>query len=133
MSCRLAFEWRANTTYRLRVWAIPPGAWRGSILEEDTGTETVLGDILVPASWSWLSTALDDFTENFGNNGSLRYPSCSASPSVSAVFFAPSSNAGSVSVVGAKPSMNTGSNCANVLSTVAADLSQSVQAMNTPP
>src|SRR5262249_13817889 len=72
-SCPVDYDWHPRDTYRLRVWAIPPQAWRGAIINERTGVEHVLGDIHVPQSWGWLGTTLDEFTENFGENSGARY------------------------------------------------------------
>src|SRR5262245_11952065 len=60
-SCHLDYDWIPGDTYRLRVWAIPPAAWRGAILNERTGVEAVLGDIRVPDTWGWLGASLDEF------------------------------------------------------------------------
>ncbi len=130
-TCRIDYAWLPGHTYRLRVWAIPPVAWRGAILDEQTGVDTVLGDITVPEGWGWLHTTLDEFTENFAENGGTRYPTCADAPRTLATFFSPIANQGQATVTTGVGQVNTNANCTNVSSSVASDLSHAIEQMNT--
>lgn len=43
------FPWTAGRRYRLRVFPVRPGHWRGTVLDTITGTETVIRDLYVDA------------------------------------------------------------------------------------
>lgn len=70
-SCRLAYPFVVGRTYRLRVWKLesdPWGQWWGAwILDESTGVEQHIGDIMGP----WGSGAImppSNFSEYFGGD-----------------------------------------------------------------
>jgi hypothetical protein len=53
-TCRLAYEWEAGRTYRLRVASREHGWWSASISDQRGGTETLVGSIQVPDRWRGL-------------------------------------------------------------------------------
>jgi len=71
-SCRIKYPWIQGHEYRFRIWAVgkePNGEewWGAWIKDMNTGAETYIGKIRVPASWSWLKSQSVAFTEYFGN------------------------------------------------------------------
>ncbi len=128
--CSIAYPWVVGHTYRLRVWWISPGDFRGAIADEQTGVETVIGDILVPSAWQWLDVHVDNFTENVSVTNGRSYSSCAAAPKAAATMFAPTANARSVAVIAGSSSVNTDANCTNVRSRTQRDLSSAIEEMN---
>lgn len=65
------YDWKLGQKYRLRVWELevePNGDewWLGSVYDYATGTDFVIGKILVPASWGWLTSYSITWTEYAG-------------------------------------------------------------------
>ena len=55
------YDWKLNNKYRLRIWALAKEEngdewWIGAVYDYATGIDTIIGTILVPASWEWLSS-----------------------------------------------------------------------------
>jgi hypothetical protein len=86
-TCRLAYDWEAGRTYRLRVarrdtpgagrrdslWAGRgnPAWWSASITDQDSGIETLVGSIQVPHRWCGLDLVARGssvWTEFYGAN-----------------------------------------------------------------
>jgi hypothetical protein len=103
-SCRVPFDYKQNHTYRLRLWELccagteqptetlatnsagaspAPGEewWQASILDRQTGAETILGDIQVPPEWKWLNGSSVVWNEYYG-----ALPRCENLPYARATF-----------------------------------------------
>ena len=65
------YEWQPGHAYRYRVWttaADANGTWWGGWLIDDTiGRETLIGEILVPASVGWLDGTSYSWVEYYGS------------------------------------------------------------------
>ena len=71
-SCSVEYPWRAGVKYCLRLWELldaekpdEPEWWRGVVIDTSSNLETIIGDILVPAQWSWLRKDASCFTEYY--------------------------------------------------------------------
>lgn len=65
------YNWKLGQKYRLRIWELevePSGDewWLGSVYDYTTGTDFIIGKILVPASWGWLTSYSITWTEYAG-------------------------------------------------------------------
>ena len=68
-SCHAQYDWVTGRKYLLRIWTIAQNAvpenseaqggqwWGGWVIDTETGVETLIGRILVPAEWKWLSSS----------------------------------------------------------------------------
>lgn len=99
-SCRIPFDWKEGTQYRIRLWQLGKeengdtwwGAWAKDIQND---TEEFIGKILVPASWKGLKSTTINFVEYWGMQDGQRHP-CSDIPYVNTTFAFPSMNNGTV-------------------------------------
>jgi hypothetical protein len=91
-SCRLAYNWVAGRTYRLRVWRQNDGWWLSSIYDETGGTERIIGRIRARAGQGDLAPWITDFVEYYGPD----FPSCASLQPSRATFLAPTGNNGGV-------------------------------------
>ncbi len=73
-SCRVEYPWREGVKYCLRIWELldaekpnEPEWWRGAIIDTATNQEAIIGDIRVPAEWSWLRKDASCFTECYSS------------------------------------------------------------------
>jgi len=78
------YDWKLDNKYRLRIWELGVEEngdewWQGAVYDYATSTETIVGKILVPASWEWLSSWSVTWIEYAG------YQSCDV-PYTRAVF-----------------------------------------------
>jgi hypothetical protein len=94
--CKLPFDWRSGTTYRLRVGEVgntsDPNAaywWGSSVLDTQTNEEHLIGKIRVPAEWEGLKSETGCWIEHFG-----ALPDCESLPYTRAVFGRPQMNDG---------------------------------------
>lgn len=68
-SCRIAYNWTAGNTYRLRVWQITSNSWGAFVMNMTTGEEVSLGTITIPTSKNpLLSGGVITFTEYYGGD-----------------------------------------------------------------
>jgi hypothetical protein len=120
--CLLDYDWVAGRTYRLDVY--PRDGWQAAIVDERTGSTTVIGSIHVPAGIGGMDGTIDDFTEDFSGG----YANCDT-PEEAAVFFAPLLS-GAAGPAGVSTSHNSGT-CSNFRDAASADLQYAVQESNT--
>lgn len=71
VSCHINYRWHNKRWYRLRVWRLnrddAGGWWWGAwVLDEKTGTDTLIGRLLAPADQDSITDSLN-FIEYFGN------------------------------------------------------------------
>jgi len=71
--CLIDYDWKLNQKYRLRVWELNKETngdewWVGAVYDYAAQKETQIGTILVPASWSWLSSTSITWIEYAGYN-----------------------------------------------------------------
>lgn len=111
-SCRIAYDWNEGTEYRLRLFEIAdsrypnePEWWGAWVMNMTTCEETFIGMILVPASWSWLTSGSNFFVEYF-----LSVPSCDQIPYAKATLHTPTRENGRVHPTG-PPSIETYGKC----------------------
>lgn len=112
-SCKVEYPWREGVTYTIRVWQLgdakkpnEPEWWRGSIIDQSTGKETVIGDIQVPAAWGWLKRDASMFTEYYtstvkqsvgdADEGRPKPRVCMVMPKAEVMVAPPQANGGSV-------------------------------------
>ena len=55
------YDWKLNRRYRLRIWKMEVEEngdewWLASVYDYTSGSDTVIGKILVPSSWGWLTS-----------------------------------------------------------------------------
>lgn len=72
----IPYNWKTGVDYRARVWiesTLADGRawWIGAIADMSTNVETVIGRILVPATYGWLDSGVN-WTEDYGPDK----PSC---------------------------------------------------------
>lgn len=65
------YDWELGQKYRLRIWELEEDQngdewWMGSVYDYATGTDFIIGKILVPASWGWLTSYSITWTEYAG-------------------------------------------------------------------
>lgn len=134
------WSWVAGHTYRLNVQWVASGSqvgWQGSILDENTGNQQVIGTIWVPNTLQWIDASIINFTEDFIENDSsfVGYSSCSAAPVAASIFYAPTANGHAATSgqanVNYKLVNNQTANCKNVRSVVSSDNGYAVQVLTT--
>jgi hypothetical protein len=84
--CLMPYNWLQNHWYRLRIWTTANNQWSAWIKDLTANNERWIGTITVPAGYGWLNGSAVNFTEDFAENGGLRYSSCAAAPHSGAVF-----------------------------------------------
>ena len=84
------YDWKLNHKYRLRIWELNVEQngdewWLATVYDYSVGVDTVIGKILVPASWGWLDATSLTWVEYAG------YDNCESKniPYTKAVFFDP--------------------------------------------
>ncbi len=93
-SCRLAYNWRAGRTYRLRVWRQNDGWWLASVYDETSRQSRTIGRIRARANQGDLRRGITDFVEYYGGN----FPSCSTLRPSRARFYRPTGNNGALNL-----------------------------------
>jgi hypothetical protein len=83
-SCRLAFAWRENVTYRMIVRESQEDWWSIVVLDPATNTETLLGDIHVPPEYGRIRPPTAGFAEYYGE-----VDACQTLPHAVALLHAP--------------------------------------------
>jgi hypothetical protein len=86
-SCRLPFEWRENITYRMVVRESAEDWWSIIMIDPTTNTETLLGDIHVPAEYGRIRPPTAGFAEYYGT-----VESCETLPHAVALLHAPTAD-----------------------------------------
>ncbi len=87
-SCRLAFEWRENVTYRMIVREVSADHWSISIHDPTVPAEILLGTIEVAEPWGRITPTTAGFAEYYGT-----VASCEALPHAVALLHAPLADA----------------------------------------
>jgi len=112
-SCRLPYKWVEGHTYRLRLWELccadkpSQNEWWGAwIMDMNTGKETFIGQIQIPASWQWLDWSVV-WVEYF-----MPVSSCNEVPYAKARFDRPSADNGTFQPQKLTP--DYGKKCPNV-------------------
>ena len=86
-SCRLAFEWRENVTYRMVIRESQEDWWSIIMIDPATNTETLLGDIHAPQEYGRIRPPTAGFAEYFGT-----VASCETTPHAVALLHAPTAD-----------------------------------------
>jgi hypothetical protein len=65
------YDWKLNHKYRLRIWELNVEQngdewWLATVYDYSVGVDTVIGKILVPASWGWLDATSLTWVEYAG-------------------------------------------------------------------
>lgn len=110
--CKIAYDWKEATEYRLRLFEIAderkpnePEWWGAWVMDTGTKEESFIGQIQVPASWNWMTSNTNFFVEYF-----LQVPSCDQIPYAKATLHMPTRDNGTVRPTGA-PSLETYGHC----------------------
>lgn len=113
-SCKIAYDWKEGVEYRLRLFEIAdaskpaePEWWGAWLMDMSTKQEVFIGQIKVPANWSWLTSFTNFFVEYF-----LSVPSCDQIPYAKATLHMPTREDGRVQPTAA-PSLETYGHCAS--------------------
>ena len=114
-NCKIAFDWKEATQYRLRLYEVAdarkpkdPEWWGAWVMDMSTKQETFIGQILVPGSWNWMTSSTNFFVEYF-----LSVPSCDQIPYAKATLHMPTRENGRV-VPTRAPSLETYGICKSV-------------------
>jgi len=65
------YDWKLNRKYRLRIWELNVEQngdewWLAAVYDYASGVDTIIGKILVPAAWGWLSNTSVTWVEYAG-------------------------------------------------------------------
>jgi len=65
------YDWKLNRKYRLRIWELNVEQngdewWLAAVYDYTTGVDTIIGKILVPAAWGWLTKTSVTWVEYAG-------------------------------------------------------------------
>ncbi|MBK8714477.1 MAG: DUF3472 domain-containing protein [Deltaproteobacteria bacterium] len=83
-SCRLAYAWRENVTYRMIVREEQPQQWSIAVHDPTIPGEILLGTITTPAAWGRIHGPTAGFAEYYGETDS-----CDTTPYAVALLHAP--------------------------------------------
>lgn len=83
-SCRLAFAWRENVTYRMIVREAQPQQWTIAVHDPTIPGEILLGTITTPPTWGRIHGPTAGFAEYFGETDA-----CETTPYAVALLHAP--------------------------------------------
>jgi hypothetical protein len=83
-SCRLAYAWRENVTYRMIVRETQPLQWSISVSDPTIPGEILLGTITTPVGWGRIHGPTAGFAEYYGQTDS-----CESTPYAVALLHAP--------------------------------------------
>jgi hypothetical protein len=86
-SCRLAFQWRQNVTYRMIVREASDDWWEIAMHDPTTNEEILLGTIRVAPEWGRIRPPTAGFAEYYST-----VASCDAMPHAIALLHAPSAD-----------------------------------------
>lgn len=86
-SCRLAFEWRENVTYRMIVRETSDDWWAIAMHDPTTGEEILLGTIRVLPEWGRIRPPTAGFAEYYAT-----VATCESMPHAVALLHAPSAD-----------------------------------------
>jgi len=83
-SCRLAFEWRENVTYRMVLREVTDDRWSLTMIDPTAGEDVLIGTIRVPDAWGRIRPPTAGFTEYYG-----QVSSCETLPHAVALLHQP--------------------------------------------
>ena len=86
-SCRMAYPWRENVTYRMIVRESQPHWWAISVFDPTLGEELLLGTMHAPDAWGRVTPTTAGFAEYYGT-----VDSCEALPHAVALLHVPSAD-----------------------------------------
>ena len=86
-SCRLAFEWRENVTYRMILREVAADSWSLAMFDPSIGAERLIGTIRVPGPWGRVRLGSAGFAEYYG-----QVASCATLPHAVALLHQPTAD-----------------------------------------